>query len=267
MLKDSIFEKEENGSICPTSTIEPTLTVEQQRRSHPPISHTSNDISSSTSPILTLPGEILVNILSYVVVDPQKAVILRSAAERRWRNELQRLLSVDWNQPIQSRYYCRDPIIPNESTSKSLLLDVLLVSRQFYFAGIAAFFGENTIGLDDARGLQRFTEDLDTDRRYCIRNLEINFRLPNQRTGLWDRDPFESAKMLSAGFVKLPSLQSATFVFTLNNVTDHFGLKAQRDKILSHCEEMKDHCSRDRVAMSLRIEVGDYDDEWTYASL
>jgi hypothetical protein len=82
------------------------------------------------------------------------------------------LVDVDWNLNIDvlPKDLRQDLRLEKRST-KSPLLDILLVCRSFYFAGIAAFFGENVLRFESVSHLDRLTAILDLDRRRCIRHV------------------------------------------------------------------------------------------------
>ena len=141
---------------------------------------TSSDVTKppilQTAPILTLPHELLVHILSHNLARPQ-AIVLRSGTRRRWQNEVYDLGNVQWKHNsslfpthVQAELRARRKAI------KSPLLELLLVSRQFYFAGIAAFFGENVLKFEDLQHLAQLNKTLDLDRRRCIRSIELHFK-------------------------------------------------------------------------------------------
>ena len=109
----------------------------------------------------------------------------------------------------------RDHIPPPRKSARSDLLDVLLVSRAFYFAGINAFFGGNVFALEDLRHLDKLTTTLDLDRRRSIRRLV--FQIPMVETSfLWKQTPAAVGAQLSASFDRLPSLQAAKLVVAWN---------------------------------------------------
>ena len=56
---------------------------------------------------------------------------------------------------------------------QSNLLDVLVVCRDFYFAGIKAFYGENTLRFVGEDHLEHYVESLDSERRDCVRNIVL----------------------------------------------------------------------------------------------
>ena len=114
-------------------------------------------------------------------------ITLHSASGRRWRNEVHALVDVDWNVNIDVLpKILRQDIRLERKSTKSPLLDILLVCRSFYFAGIAAFFGENVLSFETVRHLERFTATLDLDRRRCIRHVLFHSQFHSGI--LWDRD-------------------------------------------------------------------------------
>jgi hypothetical protein len=125
---------------------------------------------------------VLAQILSYILAaNPREPITLHSTTGRRWRNELHALITVDWNQSISvSSSYVRDHLPLLRKSARSYLLDILIVSRAFYFAGIDAFFGGNVFALEDLRHLDKLTTTLDLDRRRSIRRLV--FQIPMVET-------------------------------------------------------------------------------------
>lgn len=123
--------------------------------------------TSGRCPIATLPSELLTEILSYILANSQKPITLSSRTGRRWKNEIHNLVTRDWVNSISVGP--RGVVAPK--AIKSPLLDILSVSRSFYFAGIAAFFGENTLKFASVHHLDRLTATLDLDRRRCIRHI------------------------------------------------------------------------------------------------
>ena len=96
-----------------------------------------------------------------------------------------------------------------------MLLDILLVCRDFYFAGIAAFFGGNTLHFDNIAHLQQFTKKLDVDRRRCIKRITLDKEWHAQWHGTkagfqWTCEPSEDAGLLRVPLERLPFLQSVT---------------------------------------------------------
>ena len=162
-----------------------------------PISVASYGITASSArgsaAILALPHEILTQILAYILVSSdRKPIALHSRAGRRWKNEV-----LDLN-ALRNQYYNTPKV------TKSDLLDILLVSRSFYFAGIAAFFGENVLQFENMQHLDRLTATLDLDRRRCIRHIALK---TNVDTKLWDGGA--GSEKLNVCFERLPALVTA----------------------------------------------------------
>jgi hypothetical protein len=160
----------------------------------------------------TVPHEILTQILAYVLVnDNQKPITLRSRSSRRWKNELLNLKDTRrYYDSHENRYYALHKV------SKSNLLDILLVCRSFYFAGIAAFFGENVLQFENAHHLDRLTATLDLDRRRCIRHIVFQPYLYGQWREKWDVAAV--GERLGVCFKRLPSLLNARLVCQTANL-------------------------------------------------
>lgn len=87
-----------------------------------------------------------------------KAITLHSKAYRRWWTEVEGLNG--------------HALVYKPSHN----LKVLLVCRDFYFAGIKAFYGGNTLGFESDTHMTDFAQHIGTDRRRCVKSVEINTR-------------------------------------------------------------------------------------------
>lgn len=116
----------------------------------------------------TLPHEILTHILSCVLVnDTGRPVKLHLQANRRLRNEVNKL------RHPSGGYRTRIVFYANRRIDKNDRVDILLVSRSFYFAAIEAFFRGNVFHFEDIVHLDQLTSSLDSDRRRCIYHLVL----------------------------------------------------------------------------------------------
>jgi len=133
-----------------------------------------------TSTLDTLPPEILLDILRRVLVSPDQPVHFMDSRQRGHMNSLA-------------------TFIGGPAVSRSPKLDLLLVNKAIYFAGIKAYFGSST--LDLRLRFKEFVATVGSDRKSHIRNMELML----QRPFVW-RD-FET-------YVKVPLLQTHFEHFT-----------------------------------------------------
>lgn len=237
------------------------LIEQQQRLSQAAIQSSPELVTSDktalfkAAPILALPNEVLTHVLSYILADRQGSITLRSAKDRRWRNELQDLVSTKWARPI---YRSPPPSsIPSYRTDKSPLLEILLVCKAFYFAGIASFFGDNVLRFDNLRHLERLAGKLDVDRRCCIRRIEVDYVFRVGFVTLGDCVTGEDGALLAEVFDKLSSLQSATLVFGTVRDFDRVRSAWLYDRVLERFENMRNACGGKGHLMSVRFSSKD----------
>ena len=139
------------------------------------------------SKILHLPKEIQLDILSFLLVEPDRPVKLRSANHRRWRNELRNLQDIpavpdrSWRLTDHDRSFVALFANDMPHSAKSELLAVLLVCKAWYFVGIEAFYGGNTLHFGDASHLRQFLNKTDSDRRACIKQIELDMEWVAER--------------------------------------------------------------------------------------
>lgn len=122
------------------------------------------------APIFRLPAELLRQILSYVLTKDHP-VKLYTTQDRRWRNELRTIAPIDLNNSNLVVVPNVDRDLSKAKAFKSTLLDLLLVSRQFYFAGTETYFGENCFGFEDLEHLRQFVDGVENERRKWIRRI------------------------------------------------------------------------------------------------
>lgn len=186
------------------------------RSKQPPIQHvaisSSESSASGSDAILALPHEILAQILTYILVnDDQKPIMLHSRLGRRWKNEVLHLQNTRRSyDAFENLYYAL------HKANKSNLLDILLVCRSFYFAGIAAFFGENVFQFENVHHLERLTATLDLDRRRCIRHITFQPYFYSQWRERWD--VASVGERLGVCLERLPSLLNARLVCKTANM-------------------------------------------------
>ena len=262
--------QEKQGSISTSCTqvgIDPfgsamirRLISTQQRQLSNPISQASLKETQTALPngprgILNLPREILLHILSHILVNFQGTVTLRSSNDRRWRKELHSLVATTWEQSISNLDFRKDPAIPDRRVDKSPLLDVLLVCRHFYFAGIAAFFGDNLLHFDNIRHLDVPTKKLDMDRRGCICKVTIDHKnyAPSTRLEPGYRTPAENGALIGQVFEKLPSLKSATLVCRTSYSLHQSGFASVRDKVVTQLEDVREACHFKADVIKFRV--------------
>ena len=216
------------------------------------VTDASTEVSQG-GPISNLPSEVLTQILSYILTKPGP-ITLHSASPRRWRNEAYSLSKRNFG----FRYVAIKSV-------KSPLLDILLVSRSFYFAGIEAFFGENVFKFDDIRHLELLTSKLDTDRRRCIRRIRFQVRFQDTYGDHQWVGEANAGERLSVCLERLPSLTQVRFSSQAMNygsiIPRHphhvpmvLQLHAERNRRLF--EGIKESCGSRREL--LELELTDY---------
>lgn len=127
------------------------------------------------SALLDLPAEVLTHILSFLLVHEEGTpIVLRPASERRWRNEIRELVAIDESvRPKHIEEY--NEIVKNVGTAgKSRLLRYLLVCHDFYFAGVAAYYGGSIFKFRDAAHLAQMVSKLDVDRRRHLSKVMVS---------------------------------------------------------------------------------------------
>lgn len=191
--------------------------------------HTTS--TQTDCPALRLPAEVLTQLLSYVLVAEDGAEItLRGKRARRWRNELNGLQVSNEALVRPTGYGSRFDYTPAPARSaKSALLDILLVSRAFYFSGIEAYYGGNVFRFDTANQLASFVETTHVDRRRCVRDvvLSMEWSFPREVTcpsGVSDCRGIESKlipddqrSMATDVPANLPNLRSLGVCFRLDD--------------------------------------------------
>ena len=216
-----------------------------QKRSTEPIQSTSDRHAQilQAGAISKLPSEILTQILSYILTK-SGPIILYSASARRWRSET-------YNLSIGNLY----PYVSTKAL-KSPLLDILLVSRAFYFAGIAAFFRENVLKFDNVQHLDRLTSKLDTDRRRCIRRVVFQFAFHD----LWcsELKAFRSERMrvgerLGVCLQHLPSLVQVQFCWWAMYCYRRLEFQKRVQELTRLFEDIKEFCGSRREVLELEI--------------
>lgn len=140
--------------------------------------------------IAMLPAEVMADIMSYVLIHSKQPVQLRSSKQRRWLREVEDLKAGTQ----QSRSFRR-----------SRMVDLLLVSQQFYFARIKAFYGENELFFPSLDHLAAFLAKIDVDRRTCVRKIVIG--MEHEAAIHWFLDP---APLPDHPFVAMTALQQVT---------------------------------------------------------
>lgn len=103
--------------------------------------------------ILRLPEELLIKILSYVVGNRPPGVCL-------------------WNSCKAGSRWCGPRRLPTERYSA-----MLLVCRNFYYAGIEAYYGGVVFKFLSTDHLRAVTSSLGQDRKWCIKRIVINIEL------------------------------------------------------------------------------------------
>lgn len=125
----------------------------------------------------------------------------------------------------------RDPPSYNDAVravtgaNKSELLGSLLVCRDFYFAGVAAFFGGNVFKFESVASLEQMSRRLDIDRRRHIASDMIERDTRGDRKELIApgassemHDPF----VLRAALEGLPALRQVVLDFKVGKAAPRF---------------------------------------------
>ena len=150
-----------------------------------------------------------------------------------------------------SRVYSRKPA--QTEYVRSPLLNILLVSRAFYFAGIAAFFGENVLEFNDILHLNRLTSKLDLDRRRCMRRITFDFPFRDEwcskRWALWPEAQIVGER-LGVCLERLPSLVQVLFCWSPTN-RFHSTPQEYLQTLTKTFEEIKEFCGSRRELLEL----------------
>lgn len=150
--------------------------------------------------IIALPTELLIQIIGYTLTKPHP-ITLHRPHEYRWAKELNSL------QPMYNKRFRR--------TRKSDLLKILLVCREFYFAGLEAYYGGNVFHFDSPLDFRdTFIKTLSDRHKACIKRVVIDWewyrfdiRSLSAERKYHPKQPFAVASDLLEEF---PELQSAT---------------------------------------------------------
>ncbi|KAK4549760.1 hypothetical protein LTR36_005061 [Oleoguttula mirabilis] len=195
------------------------------------------------SPLLQLPEEIQIHILSFLLIEPNRPIKLQSASDRRWRNEIRRLKDV----PPQPYWRMCNTAAPGSGhdkatprSLKSTLLDVLLVCKPLYFSAIEAFYGGNRLHFDNVDQLRRFTSDMGIGRRRCVKRIEVDMLwfytaryLPFDGSGEVVLDNVQPGRLDVDALEELPMLREVTIKSVLarsGRVCDWAAGKAQAER-------------------------------------
>lgn len=125
----------------------------------------------SRTGIMDLPKELLLQITSEVLTR-SKPITLRQPQERRWTNEIANLRDIpQWS---KDAWLDRHQGLPSRKRQrKSPLLKLILVCKEFYFAGIEAYYSKNTFQFDSLHHFRTFSEKLETRQRMLIERVNI----------------------------------------------------------------------------------------------
>ena len=192
--------------------------------------------------------------------------MLHSTTGRRWRNELHALTTVDWSDwrhsTSENFSYAQEHFPLFRKSARSNLIDILLVSRPFYFAGIDAFFAGNVFAFEDPQHLDQLTSKLDLDRRRKIRRVVFPIPLYD-KSWLISYSPSAVGPQLSTSFARLPALQAATFAIDVtfrqcSSVlsTEDLVIAAYRRR-LTEIERVRQQCLVKAEMLDVEVEGGE----------
>ena len=172
-----------------------------------------------------LPHELWVQILSYNLVQQKQPVKLRSAAQRRWKSEIDAL-----KQDLASMSTKRKRVQATTSTNtkkdrkRFASLSVLRVCKTFYFAGTEAFYGSNTLAFSSLKDFSAFARKIEIDRKSCIKRIVVDLGICNSDWKSYElghaQVKFRSLEPVSEDLVEgLHKLESVTF--RINPIYSH----------------------------------------------
>lgn len=144
-----------------------------------------------TPPILRLPQEILIKILSHVIGSrPSTGVCLWNTSQSQW---------------------CGPRRLPTDRYTGTLL-----VSRAFYHAGLEAYYGNAVFKFLNTNHLRAVAAGLGLDRRRCIKAIVINLEFEINTKAITEGKqrleplfvPYKNDDLAADPFVYLPSLRT-----------------------------------------------------------
>ena len=191
-------------------------------------------------------------------MDPSgKPITLRSAKGRRWRNEVQTLTEAWGERAFWSRGEDDFFRTPRSRSAKSQLLDILLVSRDFYFSGVAAFFGGNAFCFEGPQALSSMTKTLDSDRRRHIAQVVVTveqivdigppFRSIHRCEWVTERKPEVFRDVVE----RLPALKKLTLDFALNDDASARGITSHRLNLRAHVAVLREMIGKTDLEVTL----------------
>lgn len=152
---------------------------------------------------MSLPKEILIQIIGYTLINPSP-ITLHKPHEYRWAKELSSLRPNNTKDPKRFK-----------RTRRSPLLKILLVCRDFYFAGLEAYYCGNVFHFDSPLDFREtFVQGLSERHKACVKRIVlewdwtcIDVRWTQGGTeGLVPRDEWALGEDLMEGFPELESV-------------------------------------------------------------
>ncbi|EME84508.1 uncharacterized protein MYCFIDRAFT_195533 [Pseudocercospora fijiensis CIRAD86] len=135
---------------------------------------------------MDLPKELLVEIIGHVLT-VSSPITLRERKEARWSNEIANLRDIpQWSR--QQRFpagYQHPP--KRKRMRKSPLLPVIAVCKDFYFAGLEAYYSKNVFHFDSVSHLQQVKARLSEKHKSFLERAEIEVQW--LRATPWGVDP------------------------------------------------------------------------------
>ncbi|KXS96083.1 hypothetical protein AC578_6376 [Pseudocercospora eumusae] len=194
----------------------PTRTTKGNHSTQPLIEHIEQN-----SKILQLPKELLTHILTFILTR-DTLINLHSKSSRRWRTELATL----------NAFPCAG------SAQKDRSLDILLVSKAFYFAGLEAFYSSNIFQFDSVTALTKLLNATHSDRRNCIQNIRL---LQSCYTIMTNRESPEGMSLselmgpetMPAGLAEqLPKLRRVSIRCEITGCYWYAGVKNEKERMM-----------------------------------
>ncbi|KAF7189562.1 hypothetical protein HII31_09202 [Pseudocercospora fuligena] len=188
---------------------------------------------------MDLPKEILVEIVGCVLT-VDTPVTLRERKEARWSNEIANLRDIpQWSR--QQRFpagYQHPP--KRKRMRKSPLLPVIAVCKDFYFAGLEAYYSKNIFHFESVSHLQQVKARLSEKHKSFLENIEIEVQW--FRATPWGVDPpvysTSPSNLLSENVLAdLPRLKNVV-VMCLSEMTVYLAAASKANAVKEHIKDL-----------------------------
>ncbi|KXT08477.1 hypothetical protein AC579_4420 [Pseudocercospora musae] len=154
-----------------------------QKAASPPTPQVDRNTNTT---IMDLPKELLVEIVGHALT-VGAPITLRERKEARWSNEIATLRDIpQWSR--QQRFpagYQHPP--KRKRMRKSPLLPVIAVCKDFYFAGLEAYYSKNVFHFESVSHLQQVKARLSEKHKSFLEKIEIEMQW--FRVTSWGVDP------------------------------------------------------------------------------